>query len=229
MTVFKIALVCMAGAVLSACASNVQNTAEPIAKQMPVIQADTSAELGFSSDDATTPDIFKSPVSVQRITVAVPETLRVSEANRYYPSADIIWREDPIGNRYKQVQTIMQDAMAKGTDGLDGELPVRLHIEVRRFHALTEKARYTIGGVHAVRFVYVLEDARTGVRLTEPRTVQADLEAFGGAQAIAAEARGVTQKSRITDHLAEVIRQELTRPKGYKNPQLGLFQAINQI
>ena len=40
-------------------------------------------------------------------------------------------------------------------------------------------------------------------------------------------AAGLTQKVRITAHLAEVIRQELTTVEGFKNPQLGLIQAMN--
>ncbi|MCB4379284.1 hypothetical protein FZX02_02220, partial [Synechococcus sp. MU1644] len=70
---------------------------------------------------------------------------------------------------------------------------------------------------------------KTGALLTEPRLVRADLDGFGGQQALQAEARGLTQKVRITNHLAEVIRQELTTVEGYKNPQLGFIQAMNQI
>ena len=29
--------------------------------------------------------------------------------------------------------------------------------------------------------------------------------------------------------LAEVIRQELTTPQGFKNPKLGLIQVLNQL
>ncbi|MEL6889906.1 MAG: DUF6778 family protein, partial [Pseudomonadota bacterium] len=67
-----------------------------------------------------------------------------------------------------------------------------------------------------------------GVALSETRLVQADLDGFGGQQAINADARGQTQKVRITDHLAEVIRQELTRAEGFENPRLGFVQAMNK-
>lgn len=88
---------------------------------------------------------------VQSVRVTVPESLRVSEANRYYPSGDIVWREDPIGNRHAQVQAIVKEGILKGVHNMQGgTLPVMLDIQVTRFHALTEKARYTIGGVHAV-------------------------------------------------------------------------------
>ena len=46
-------------------------------------------------------------------------------------------------------------------------------------------------------------------------------------QATNADARGQTQKVRITDHLAEVIRQELTTAEGFANPRLGFIQAMN--
>ncbi|AXI46898.1 hypothetical protein C1J03_13225 [Sulfitobacter sp. SK012] len=168
-------------------------------------------------------------VSVQQVNVLVPQSLRVSEANRYYPSGDIVWREDPIGNRHAQVQQIFQNALAAGTQNLDGDVPVVIDVVVERFHALTEKARYTVGGVHSIRFNMVIRDAETGQALSAPRVVRADLDGFGGQQAINAEARGVTQKVRISNHLAEVIRQELSRPEGYVNANLGFFQAVNKI
>ena len=61
------------------------------------------------------------------------------------------------------------------------------------------------------------------------RTIKADLDAFGGRQAVLADARGDTQKVRITNHLAEVIRQELSNPEGYQNAQLGFFQIVNSL
>jgi len=104
-----------------------------------------------------------------------------------------------------------------------------IDIVVERFHSLTEKARYTVGGVHSIRFRMIVRDATTGKALSEPRVVRADLDAFGGQQALNAQARGLTQKVRITNHLAEVIRQELSRPEGYKNINLGFFQLVNKI
>ena len=152
-------------------------------------------------------------LNVARINVLVPETLEVSEANRFYPRGDIVWRGDPIGDRHAQVKAIFDAAFARGTQALDGETPVELNVEVLRFHSLTEKTRYT----------------ETGELLREPREVQADLDGFGGRQAILAESRGQTQKVRITDHLAEVIRQELLRPEGHRNAKLGLIQALNKL
>jgi hypothetical protein len=186
----------------------------------------TAPALSFQQDIAP---ITAPVVRVARINVVVPETLKVSEANRYYPSGDIVWREDPIGNRHAQVKAIFENAMALGTQNMDGATPVVLDIQVMRFHALTEKARYTVGGVHSITFFLTVRDAKTGLALAAPRKIEADLDGFGGQQAINAESRGQTQKVRITGHLAEVIRQELSTPGGYHNARLGLMQQINKI
>jgi hypothetical protein len=151
-------------------------------------------------------------VDVQSYTVKVPRSLRVSEANTYYPMGDIVWREDPIGDRHAQVAEIFDTSLAQATDGVDGALPVVAEIVVKRFHALTEKTRYTIGGVHSIAFDLVLRYPETGLEVMAPREIRADLKAYGGAKAIAAEQQGMTQKRRITRHLVNVIRSELQQP-----------------
>lgn len=75
----------------------------------------------------------------------------------------------------------------------------------------------------------MLRDARTGEHLSKPRRIETDLEAFGGQQAKTAEARCLTQKVRLTNHLAEVIRQQMTKTEGYKNASQGFFQLVNRI
>ena len=171
----------------------------------------------------------QAPVSVNSVTVLVPRALKVSEANRYLPRGDIVWREDPIGDRHAQVQKIVQDAIVQGVTPLQGPVKADVVIQVSRFHALTEKARYTTGGVHSITFDLALKNTQTGELLVPVREVRADLDAFGGQQALQAEARGLTQKVRITNHLAEVIRQEVSNPEGYKNASLGFFQVLNNI
>jgi hypothetical protein len=168
-------------------------------------------------------------VRVEQINVLVPQTLKVSERNSYYPGGDIVWRGDAFGNRHEQVKAIFDTALSQGTAPMDGIVPVRLDIRVDRFHALTEKARYSTGGVHSITFALQVRDLSTGLALGEPRLVKADLDAFGGQEALDAEARGLTQKVRITNHLAEVIRQELSSADGFKNPKLGVLQALNNI
>ncbi|KIC29823.1 DUF6778 family protein [Leisingera sp. ANG-M6] len=163
---------------------------------------------------------------VSRVTVSVPRSLKVSESNSYLPKGDIVWREDPHGDRYTQVQAIVQAAMERGTATLNGPIEAHLSVEVQRFHALTQKARYTTGGIHAITFKMRLTDPATGALLRPEKVIEADLKAFGGARALEAMARGQTQKVRITGHLSNVIRQELIKPGSYKNPRLGLLQAL---
>ncbi len=199
-----------------------------------VVQAaPATAANHFIDESAANRDALQVPgkilYNVQRIDVHVPETLRVSEANTYLPNSDIVWREDPMGNRHQQVKTIFEDALRTGAETMNGEIPVSIYVEVRRFHALTERARYTTGGVHAIKFGLAVRDLRTGAFVFEPRMVEADLKAYGGMQALVAEARGQTQKVRISAFLAEVLRQELTLEGGHKNARLGLIQALNHI
>lgn len=169
-------------------------------------------------------------LNVTGLVVEVPRALRVSEANLFYPGGDIVWREDPAGDRHEQVKAIFEAGMEQGLAGLpQGEIPVRLHVEVTRFHALSEKARYTVGGVHAVQFLLTLQDPQTGRALTEPRLVKADFRAYGGRTAMEAEARGETQKFRITQRLASVIQHELLAPGSTSTAGLGLVGALNQL
>ena len=240
MKIFKLACVLGFGAMLSACgASDVVTRDALLSSQNATDSVSFAANpqdrnvctISSPSQGTRTilPQAIMGQINVASVNVIVPTELKVSEANRYYPNGDIVWREDGMGNRHAQVAKIVNDAMIAGTQGFNGPVPVTLDIQVSRFHALSEKARYTVGGVHNIIFTMVLRDARTGEQLTTPRKVETDLEAFGGQQAISAESRGLTQKVRISGHLAEVIRQELTNPEGYKNASLGFFQMINNL
>ncbi|WP_299350299.1 DUF6778 family protein [uncultured Shimia sp.] len=151
--------------------------------------------------------------------VNVPTTLTVSEKNSYKPKVDIVWRGDPYGNRYQQVGAIFEDAIQLGGGQLNGAMPVIVEIEVKEFHALTEKTRYSIGGTHELEFVMTIRDAATGNVVRGPRTIRADLVGYGGEKAIQAESRGLTQKFRITNHLARVIQDEMTLATGWVEPK----------
>jgi len=218
---FKLVLLLVIGGLVSACATTNTTTRNLPFEAAPLAASPASVQLPMAAP--------VTDLRVESITVRVPRSLTVSEANRYLPAGDIVWREDPVGDRYAQVADIFYTAMERGTAALDGATPVTLDIEVSRFHALTEKARYTVGGVHNISFTMALRNAETGALLGEPRLVRADLNAYGGQRALAAEARGETQKVRIVAHLAEVIRQELTTVEGFRNPKLGIIQALNQI
>ena len=55
------------------------------------------------------------------VRVSVPNSLTVSEAETLLPNADIVWREDPAGDRHAQVATIMKNAITQGAQGLRGD------------------------------------------------------------------------------------------------------------
>ena len=196
------------------------------------VSACGTVETATRNAPLDTPEMAPSPVSynVEAVRVSVPKSLKVSEANRYYPGGDIVWREDPVGDRHAQVKAIVEAGLSEGISDMEpGAVPVVMDVEVTRFHALTEKARYTIGGVHAIQFKMQLRNPETGQAYGEPHLVKADFKALGGAKAIEAERNGITQKHRITEHLAKVIQTELASPDGYKAANNGLMGAINQL
>lgn len=145
--------------------------------------------------------------------VLVPRDLEVSEANYYYPIADIVWRGDPFGDRYAQVEEIFDAAGENASQSLDGSRPVRVAVQVTRFHSLTEKARVTVGGVHSIRFYLTVYDVGSDVPIEGPRLIVADIPALGGAAAFRAERQGQTMKSRILEQLRLVLIRELTEPQ----------------
>ena len=223
MTVVKLISVLSLSALLAACGS--QQTTTRAAPGQKASGGVTT--LSFAAADA--PKTALPPVSVHKISIDVPRSLEVSEANRYLPAGDIVWREDPAGDRYAQVEAIFDAGFKKGTQSLNGGTPVSLYVQVMRFHALTEKARYSTGGVHSIKFGLAVRDLNSGRIIGEPRIIEADLKAFGGNAALAAEAEGRTQKTRITDHLATVIQEELTQEEGHKNARLGIIQELNKF
>lgn len=152
-------------------------------------------------------------VSVEDYNIKVSRKLRVSEANSYYPLGDIVWRGEPIGDRHTQIARIFQTSIQQvQADNVAGALPVIVDVNVKRFHALTEKTRYTVGGVHSITFDFSVRNPATGEVMVPTREISADLRGFGGSRAIQAEQAGMTQKVRITQHLANVIARELAVP-----------------
>ena len=145
---------------------------------------------------------------VADVRVSVPDTLRVSEAKTILPAADIVWREDPPGDRRAQVGRIVGDAARAAAAPLRGGRPVVLDITLRRFHALTFEAETRLRGgigVHDIRFAATVRDARTGEVLAGPEEINADLPAFSGVQMVELRLQGQTQKSQISAHLRKVF------------------------
>ncbi|MGC1506159.1 MAG: DUF6778 family protein [Sulfitobacter sp.] len=206
----KIAVAMVLGTSLAAC-SNIPDITSRNAPFEPVSGAATPVAASVSQARQMPPSTKQLPVSITAINVNVPRTLTASEANRYYPKADIVWRGDPIGDRHVQIAQIIDTAFHTGTADMSGPTGVVLDVEVVRFHSVTEKARYSVGGVHNIVFKLTVRRATTGEALGQTRLIKADLPALGGSAAIEADRNGQTQKVRVSDFLAQTIRQELAR------------------
>jgi hypothetical protein len=156
--------------------------------------------------DPLSPEVTKS-WRLAEVRVDVPKTLKVSEAKTYLPDADIVWREDPLGDRYAQVEAILKNAITRGASGLRGSRPVIIDVVVQRFHALTFEAELNLenDGVHNINFFARVLDAKTGEVLVPETLIKAESIALSGAEMRAARAKGMTQKSMITAHVANTI------------------------
>ncbi|KAB7610295.1 hypothetical protein F9L33_13370 [Amylibacter sp. SFDW26] len=163
----------------------------------------------INASPAQTIEAQQPVYKVEQLSVTIPEELTVSEANTFVPRADIVWREDPRGNRKHQVQAIMANAIAEGVSQVAEGQPVTMEVRVNLFHAVTEKARYTVGGKHNINFDYLLRDVNTGLPVAEIKNIDASFKAHGGRKAVAAEQRGETQKVRITQRVRDIMYKEM--------------------
>jgi hypothetical protein len=156
--------------------------------------------------DRLSPDVSRG-WRLAEVQVDVPRSLSVSESKSLLPSADIVWREDPMGDRYTQVGKIMQAAVLRGAQGLRGSRPVVVSITVTRFHALTYEAELSKSdwGVHNVDFIAQVTDARTGEVLVAPTKIRAETPAWSGERMREARRKGITQKSMISNHVAATV------------------------
>jgi hypothetical protein len=109
--------------------------------------------------------------------VTVPEALAVSERDGIYPTTDIVWRGDPLGDRHDQVQALFAEAGAAAISATRPGAPALVEITLERFHGVTEQTRALVGGVYNVAFVMTLTDPETGAVLADPRRVTANLAA----------------------------------------------------
>jgi hypothetical protein len=188
---------------LAACGQPEQPTRAVIAPQGGL----TLATQGLSNG----PTVRTSAYAVQDVRVTVPSSLRASEANVYYPLADIVWRGDAPGNRHEQVRAIVNDAADRATAGMTTGPAAVVDITLNRFHSVTEKTRYSVGGVHSINYTLTVRDAQTGEVLDGPRVVIADAPAVGGVRALAEDQAGRTMKVVITERLIASFQSELTR------------------
>ena len=156
---------------------------------------------------AVPPDVSRA-WRLADVIVTVPANLEVSEAKSIFPQADIVWREDPPGDRRAQVAALLDDAISAGAAPLQGARPVNILVSVSRFHALTfeAEARLKFSGVHDIEFTARITDAATGEVLAGPDAIEASLPALSGVDMVEARARGETQRSQITAHVAATVR-----------------------
>ncbi len=135
--------------------------------------------------------------------------LTTTDANSQMPDVDIIWREDGPGDVYLQVEVILEEAMAQAVsqmqNSVKGNRKVILIADLVQFHSLTERARSNIGGIHNIDFNLTVVDAVTREVLSGPAYIESDVHAFGGAEAVAAVARGETMRVRIIQRVSDVI------------------------
>ncbi len=141
------------------------------------------------------------------VRVSVPESLVVSEAKTLFPRADIVWREDELGDRRAQVAAIMRQAVTQAVAPLQGSRRVYIDITQHRFHALTfeAEARLTVSGVYSIDYVAQVVDAATGEVLAGPTMIHSDAPAMVGAEAKTLRAQGHTQRSIISGTIRKTI------------------------
>lgn len=140
---------------------------------------------------------------VSRVQVSVPDTLTVSDVNRFFPNGDIVWHGDRDGDRRTQVKAITTAGVKQAVQGLHGSRPVVLEVTVLRFHGVTPiTVARAPAAVHNMKFAAQVRDARTGAALTEPTLIKAELPALVGEEAYEAAQFGPTQKERVIEHIA---------------------------
>jgi len=167
-------------------------------------------------------DVPAASWTVADVQVTVPRNLVTTEADVYYPQADLVWHGDPAGDRYAQVEELMDRGITAGVANMNGTQAVNLVVTVRRFHSVTPKTANTVGGVHDMVFDMAVVDAETGVQITAPQTYRVDVKAFGGRRALKAARQGFTKKYRIMAGLQDWAQTEFglradepSIPEGY--------------
>ena len=178
------------------------------------------AALGLSacvSTNTTFPEPLREDVTfnwrVVDVQATVPRTLTTTDRNGQMPNVDLIWTEEGPGDIYAQIEAIMEETLAMAAthfqSSVKGSRPVILRTEQTQFHSLTQRARSNIGGIHNVDFILTVVDANTGEILAGPAAIEADVTAYGGAEAEASIARGETMRSRIIERVSVVIASYL--------------------
>ena len=203
--------ICKAFSMVALLAVSARATGEPASRASMIGQADLP-QVAVPAAAGPRLQGLSPRYPVAAVRVNVPRSLQVSEANTFVPVADIVWRGEPQGDRHAQVARMFHEALLAGTNGMATGPAAIVAVEVTRFHCLTEKTRFTVGGNHAIHFTLTLRDAATGAVRKGPRAIVADVKASGGAAAIAEDQAGRTQRVVVVERIADVIRREISRP-----------------
>lgn len=140
---------------------------------------------------------------------AAAQDLEVSERESFYPTADIVWRGDPFGDRVAQIGAMFAEAAARNRRVLNGPVPVDVMVQLVRFHGVTNRTRYTVGGNYNIVFDMTVYAAGSNTVIEPTRRVVGNLDAPGGETAVRLEESGQTQKVRVTDYLTGLLRSQL--------------------
>ena len=199
MTSFRLAAAALSTLALTACGN-------------PGEVAMRNAPLDLGPGPAVAASSIMRSYDVVKFDFMVPRALTVSERNGYYPVADIVWRGDPIGDRKAQLGEIFTTALQRGMGEGTGGRPVAVEIELIRFHGVTERVLYSIGGNYHIIFNLTVRDAQTGAILEPTQRIETNLASNGGEAVLRDQHIGQTQKVRVTEFLAVTLRDELTGP-----------------
>jgi len=205
MTLFRVSLMLAAAAMLSACAGGDIVSRNALAN---------SALLSSKDVETHAPVPLNPSYRVVDVKVEVPTALSSTEQNGIKPRVDILWQEDPAGDRHAQVRDLMTAALEEGVSGMNGSRDVVLDVVMTRFHALTKRTRYSLGGEHEVWMFVAVRDAETGTLLEPARRIGFD-HRISAEQALENEAQGLNQRLEITALVKDMIRHELTRPRDF--------------
>ncbi len=195
MTLIKKSILVVLGSVVTAC-----DLPEIVTRDAPISNAPIAAER----------IVQLRSYNVADVVLKASSNLSVSEANTYYPSADIVWRGDPYGDRRVQVMSMFDTAIQRNQSRLWGARDVQVEVDLVRFHGVTERTRFSIGGVYNAIFDLTVRDYATGEIIEGPRRIEGNLPAPGGGAAYMQEQRGETEKVRVTQFLTQILYRELT-------------------
>ncbi len=153
--------------------------------------------------------LMQRDYDLRELRFSAKDDLIISEREGYYPTADIVWRGDPLGPRVDQIGAMFQEATRRNRTIISGRQPIDIEVTLIRFHGVTNRTRYSIGGIYNVVFELAVRDASSGTLIEPPRRVVGNLDAPGGERAVRLEESGQTQKVRVTDFLTGLLRSQL--------------------